>query len=784
MRRSSREEELVPMRSIEAEEGRRLPSSSSLSFSSQKDIRRKKSVRFCDSVSKLDDLQGIMQKFQHVLGDIKWLESTLESLEAPLRANGSGTEKLLLESMVDVRKLEQAIAKKSDEAVWENIRNEDMTMRCDDTELMGNLKPLISSFTMESFEAYLREMEHKRERLIASVSKLELILLEDKELREFAARRSSGAEKQVASQRLREEKDTAIASDDLSSKSSSEEWICSNDACNQSQEPSVELSTDGSDALMGESHKMEAGNAPEDGQKQVLMEVTKAKVSQAREVQAESKMPAQDFELQQSMKRKLVLELKEVLGDIFYLEARQTKLEVPYLRKVFPSKESLVESLLLLKIRAQIRLRRKEKALMQKLIREEKEKTLCQDVSPSANKGVRYLQLAYKRKLERREYLRRSVRRLELHQLPSKQAEILPTPESQEKGLLDDEKAMSVEPVCDPGQLAMPDSLETAKNGEDLLDISAVPKGEECNQDVRLRLTDFERRGTARQERMSRRNRKAKRRDKDGAPAAVQCSKIESLSSDVPFASSSVILPLNDAHELEPPCCHGPECLLQFGDFDPICTKKDPLLFVGEFRIPAEDWDAECSLSNGNAVSSALIPEVGAENGYPDDGDIVANDNAANAESGTGNGTKVAPEGTSVLDVSRNAAAGTDMVCGHDVQGSASDTGASNEGACDKEVKAAKLDSTGSVDIANGSINSCDNQMPKQQLSPDAANEETEINGLASADAELADLEDCELPRIANWADHVEENEITNNEPHVLPAVPDKDITNPDLKPP
>ncbi|XP_065069272.1 uncharacterized protein LOC135694449 [Rhopilema esculentum] len=779
MRRSSREEELVPMRSIEAEEGRRLPSSSSLSFSSQKDIRRKKSVRFCDSVSKLDDLQGIMQKFQHVLGDIKWLESTLESLEAPLRANGSGTEKLLLESMVDVRKLEQAIAKKSDEAVWENIRNEDMTMRCDDTELMGNLKPLISSFTMESFEAYLREMEHRRERLIASVSKLELILLEDKELREFAARRSSGAEKQVASQRLREEKDTAVASHDLSSKSSSEEWICSNDACNQSQEPSGKLSTNGSDALMGESHKMEAGNAPEDGQKQVLMEVTKA-----REMQAESKMPAQDFELQQSMKRKLVLELKEVLGDIFYLEARQTKLEVPYLRKVFPSKESLVESLLLLKIRAQIRLRRKEKALMQKLIREEKEKTLCQDVSPSANKGVRYLQLAYKRKLERREYLRRSVRRLELHQLPSKQAEILPTSESQEKGLLDNEKAMSVEPVCDPGQLAMPDSLETAKNGEDLLDISAVPKGEESNQDVRLRSTDFERLGTARQERMSRRNRKANRSDKDGAPVAVQRSKSESLFSDAPVASSSVIMPFNDAPEREPPCCHGPECLLQFGDFDPICTKKDPLLFVGEFRIPAEDWDAECSLSNGNAVSSALIPEVGAENGHSDNGYVADKDNDAIAESGTVNGTTVAPESTSVLDVSRNAAAGTDMVCGHDVQGNASDTGASNEVACEKEVKAAKLDSTGSVDIGNGSINSCDNQMPKQQLSPDAANQEAEINGLNSADAELADLEDCELPRIASWADHVEENEISNNEPHVLPAVPDKDINNPDLKPP
>ncbi|XP_065069070.1 uncharacterized protein LOC135694316 [Rhopilema esculentum] len=764
MRRSSREEELVPMRSIEAEEGRRLPSTSSSSFSSQKDIRRKKSVRFCDSVSKLDDLQGIMQKFQHVLGDIKWLESTLESLEAPLRANGSGTEKLLLESMVDVRKLEQAIAKKSDEAVWENIRNEEMKVRCDDTELMGNIEPLISSFTMESFEAYLREMEHRRERLIASVSKLELILLEDKELREFAARRSSGAEKQVASQRLREEKDTAIASDDLSSKSSSEEWICSNDACNQSQEPSVELSTDGSDALMGESHKMEAANAPEDGQKQVLMEVTKAKVSQAQEVQAESKMPAQDFELQQSMKRKLVLELKEVLGDIFYLEARQTKLEVPYLRKVFPSKESLVESLLLLKIRAQIRLRRKEKALMQKLIREEKEETPCQGVSPSANKRVRYLQLAYKRKLERREFLRRSVRRLELYQLPSKQAEILPKPESQEKGLLDNEKVMSVEPVCDRGQLAMPDSLEIAKNGEDLPDITAVPNGEECNKDVRLRLTDFERRGTARQERMSRRNRKANRSDKDGALVAVQRSKSEILFSHAPVASSSVIMPFNDAPEREPPCCHGPECLLQFGDFDPICTKKDPLLFVGEFRIPAEDWDAECSLSNGNAVNSALIPEVGAENGHPDDGDVVANDSAANAGSGTGNGTIIAPEGASVLDLSRNAAAEKEVSRDNEVHGSTSDTGAASERASAKKLDAAKVNSTSAVDIANGSINSNANQVSTRLLSPVAA----------SVDAELADLENCELPRIANWADHVEENEITNNEPHVLPAVPDR----------
>ncbi|XP_065069071.1 uncharacterized protein LOC135694317 [Rhopilema esculentum] len=768
MRRSSCQEEKVPQRNIEAEDGGHLPSASSLSLFSQKDIRRKKSVRFCDSVSKLDDLQGIMQKFQHVLGDIKWLESTLESLEAPLRANGSGTEKLLLESMVDVRKLEQAIAKKSNEAVWENIRNEEMKMRCDDTELMGNIEPLISSFTMESFEAYLREMEHRRERLIASVSKLELILLEDKELREFAARRSSGAEKQVASQRLREEKDTAIASDDLSSKSSSE----------------VKLFTDGSDALMGESHKMEAANAPEDGQKQVLMEVTKSKVSQAREVQAESKMPAQDFELQQSMKRKLVLELKEVLGDIFYLEARQTKLEVPYLRKVFPSKESLVESLLLLKIRAQMRLRRKEKALMQKMIREEKEETPCQGVSPSANKRVRYLQLAYKRKLERREYLRRSVRRLELLQLPSKQAEILPTPESQEKGLLDNEKAMSVEPVCDPGQLAMPDSLETAKNGEDLLDISAVPKGEECNKDVCLRLTDFERRGTARQERMSRRNRKANRSDKDGAPAAVPRSKSESLFSDAPVASSSVMMPLNDAPEREPPCSHGPECLLQFGDFDPICTKKDPLLFVGEFRIPAEDWDAECSLSNGNAVSSALIPEVGAENGHSDNGDVVANDSAANAGSGTGNGTIFAPEGTSVLDLSRNAAAEKEVSRDNEVHGSTSNTRAANERASAKRLDAAKVNSTSAVDIANESIISNANQVSKRLLSPVAANEETEINGLASADAELADLQHCELPRIASWADHVEENEITNNEPHVLPAVPDKDITNPDLKPP
>ena len=47
MRRSSREEKLVPQRNIEAEEDGRLPSSSSLNVFSQKDIRRKKSVRFC-----------------------------------------------------------------------------------------------------------------------------------------------------------------------------------------------------------------------------------------------------------------------------------------------------------------------------------------------------------------------------------------------------------------------------------------------------------------------------------------------------------------------------------------------------------------------------------------------------------------------------------------------------------------------------------------------------------------------------------------------------------------
>ena len=231
-----------------------------------------------------------MQKFQRVLCDIKWLESTLESLEAPLLANGSGTEKLLLESMVDVRKLEQAIAKKSDEAVWEEIRNNEMTMRCDDTELMESLKPLISSFTMESFEAYLRGMEHRRERLITSVSKLELILLEDKELRETAARRLSGAEKKVASQRLREEKDTGSAVDDLSLKSSSEEWICSNnDASNQIQEPRRELSSDSNDALIGENHKMEAGN----GRKQIPMIVTESQEPQAQELQVQNHMPAQ-----------------------------------------------------------------------------------------------------------------------------------------------------------------------------------------------------------------------------------------------------------------------------------------------------------------------------------------------------------------------------------------------------------------------------------------------------------------------------------------------------------
>ena len=235
-----------------------------------------------------------MQKFQCVLGDIKWLESTLESLEAPLLANGSGTEKLLLESMVDVRKLEQDIAKKSDEAVWEEIRNNEMTMRCDDTELMESLKPLISSFTTESFEAYLRGMEHRRERLIKSVSKLELILLEEKELKEAAARRLSGAEKKVASQRLREEKDTGFAVDDLSSKSSSEEWICSNnDASNQSQEPSRELSSDSSDALMGENHKMEAGNFLDDGQKQV----TESQEPQAQEVQVQNHVSAQGMYL-------------------------------------------------------------------------------------------------------------------------------------------------------------------------------------------------------------------------------------------------------------------------------------------------------------------------------------------------------------------------------------------------------------------------------------------------------------------------------------------------------
>ena len=492
-----------------------------------------------------------------------------------------------------------------------------------------------------------------------------------------------------------------------------------------------------------------------------------------------------DFNLQHNMKRELVLELKEVLGDIFYLEARQTNLEVPYLRKVFPSKESLVESILMLKRRAQMRLRRKEKNLMQKLIREEKDGAPCQGVSPSANKGMRYLQSAYKRKLERREYLRRSVRRLELHQLPSKQAEIFPTPESrEEKSLLDNDQAMPVEPLCDPEQLAMPDSFETAKNGENQPDISAVPKIDEGNPDVRLRLTDFERRGTARQERMSRRNRKANKSDKSGASAAVQRSNSESLFSHVPVASSSVIMPLNDAPEREPPCSHGPECLLQFGDFHPLCTKKDPLLFVGEFGIPAEDWDAECNLSNGNAVSSALISEAVAEKGQPENGDVVAKDSAANTTPATGNGTIVAQEGASALDVSRNAAAGTDVACGHDVQGSSIDTGASFEGACVKEVEAAILDSTSAVDIANESMNSNSNQVPKQQLSPDAARQEAETNGLASADAEFADLEHCELPRIASWADHVEENEITDNEPHVLPSIPDKDITNPDLKPP
>ena len=485
------------------------------------------------------------------------------------------------------------------------------------------------------------------------------------------------------------------------------------------------------------------------------------------------------------MKIKLMLELKEVLGDIFYLEARQARLEVPYLRNIFASNNSLVESLLLLKRRAQMRLQRKEKALMQKVLREEEEVTRCQGVSPSANKSVRYFQLAYKRKLERREYLRRSVRRLELHQLPSKQAEILPKLESQEeKGLLDNEKAMPVEPVGDPEHLEMPDSLETAKNGENQPDISAVPKIDQGNPDVRLRLTDFERRGTTRQQRMSRRNRKANKSDKSGASAAVQRSNSESLFSGVPVASSSVILPLSDSPETEPPCSHGPECLLQFGDFDPICTKKDPLLFVGEFRIPAEDWDAECSSFNGNAVSSALISEAVSEKGQPENGDVVAKDSAANTTPATDNGTIVAPEGATALNVSKIATAGTDVACGHDVQGSASDTGGSNEGACDKKVEAVKLDSTGSVDIANGSINSNENQMPKQQLSPDAARQEAETNGLASADAELQDLEHRELPRIASWADHVEENEITDNEPHVLPSIPDKDITNPDLKPP
>ena len=47
MRRSSRQEENVPQQDIESEEGRRLPSTSSLNVFGQKDIRRKKSVRFC-----------------------------------------------------------------------------------------------------------------------------------------------------------------------------------------------------------------------------------------------------------------------------------------------------------------------------------------------------------------------------------------------------------------------------------------------------------------------------------------------------------------------------------------------------------------------------------------------------------------------------------------------------------------------------------------------------------------------------------------------------------------
>ena len=47
MRRTGCEKEQVPQRNIEAEEDRCLPSASSLSFFSQKDIRRKKSVRFC-----------------------------------------------------------------------------------------------------------------------------------------------------------------------------------------------------------------------------------------------------------------------------------------------------------------------------------------------------------------------------------------------------------------------------------------------------------------------------------------------------------------------------------------------------------------------------------------------------------------------------------------------------------------------------------------------------------------------------------------------------------------